>query len=390
VTAAGLGWPASAVAVKLTAYFGERSRTGGRFSADALLDAYGRDRVAVSALLRAAEGFGPGRHPRTDRSPGLSADLPLIAVAVDTRERILPLAEETARLCGTGLVTLEAARLVNGARGSGDGDGTADRAADSGLDGWAEEVKLTVYLGRGERAGRVPGYVAVCHLLRRRGVAGATTLVGVDGTRHGHRERAGFFRGNAGTPAMVVAVGDGARVAAALPELSALLPRPLLTLERVRICKRDGEVLAPPAPPCPAPRAAAGVAAWPSREPGGPGAGAGVRRWQKLTVYTSESALHDGQPVQRALVRRLRAAGLSGATTQRGVWGFHGDHAPHGDRLLQLGRRVPAVTVVIDEPDRIAEAFAVADELTTGPGLVTCETVPALRAWDAPSALTGH
>ena len=44
------------------------------------------------------------------------------------------------------------------------------------------------------------------------------------------------------------------------------------------------------------------------------------------------------------------SAGISGATTQRGIWGFHGDHAAHGDRLLQAGRHVPAVTVVIDSP----------------------------------------
>ena len=50
-------------------------------------------------------------------------------------------------------------------------------------------------------------------------------------------------------------------------------------------------------------------------------------------VYTSEAARHDGQPIHRAIVRRLREAGLSGATTVRGIWGFHGDHAPHGDRV---------------------------------------------------------
>ena len=97
-------------------------------------------------------------------------------------------------------------------------------------------------------------------------------------------------------------------------------------------------------------------------------------------VYTSEAVQHQGQPVHRAIVRRLRSAGISGATTQRGIWGFHGDHAPHGDRLLQFGRHVPAVTVVIDTPDRIAAAYSVIDELTSERGLVTSETIPAIRA----------
>ena len=61
-----------------------------------------------------------------------------------------------------------------------------------------EETKLTIYLGRQERVYRVPAFVAVCDLLHRRGIAGATALLGVDGTAHGQRERAAFFSRNAG------------------------------------------------------------------------------------------------------------------------------------------------------------------------------------------------
>ena len=342
-------------AVKLTSYFGERRRVAGDgFAADALLDLYGRHEVATSILLRGAEGFGPGRHPRTDMSLTLSEDLPLIAVAVDRRSRIEPLVAPTAEITGTGLVTLERARLLR------DDPGASGIRAVTLREGVHEETKLTVYVGRQERVYRVPAFVAVCDLLHRRGVAGATALLGVDGTAHGRRERASFFSRNAGTPMMVIAVGSGAHVARVLPELSGLLRRPLLTLERVRICKRDGRLLCPPS-------------ALPGTDD------TGMPLWHKLMVYTSEAALHDGQPVHRAIVRRLRAAGISGATTQRGMWGFHGDHAPHGDRLLQLGRHVPVVTIVIDSPERIAAAFAVIDELTREQGLVTSEAVPALR-----------
>jgi PII-like signaling protein len=336
-------------AVKLTSYFGERQRTAGGFAADALLDLYGRREVATSILLRGAEGFGARRHPRTDMSLTLSEDLPLIAVAVDTRPRIEPLVEPTARITGTGLVTLERARLLAGGI-------EAVRLSEQ----VHEETKLTVYLGRQERAYRTPAFMAVCDLLHRRGVAGATVLLGVDGTVHGRRERAAFFSRNAGTPVMVIAVGSGMSISRVLPELGGLLREPLLTLERVRICKRDGELLCPPS-------------ALPAADE------AGMPLWHKLMVYTSEAALIEGQPIHRAIVRRLRAAGISGATTQRGIWGFHGDHAPHGDRLLQAGRHVPAVTVVIDSPERIAAAFAVIDELTAEQGLVTSEAVPVMR-----------
>jgi PII-like signaling protein len=330
--------------LKLTSYFGERHRTGPAFVADSLLELYGRHRIAASILLRGTEGFGLKHHLRTDRLLTLSEDLPLVAVAVDVRERIEAVLPETVRLNGTGLVTLERARLLTG-----------------GAPDFDEAGKLTVYLGRQERVGRVPAFVAVCDLLHRRGIDGATSLLGVDGTARGRRERAAFFSRNAEVPMMIIAVGSGPRLGEVLPELGALLHRPLLTAERVRICKRDGRLLATPP-------------AVPGRDEHG------MALWQKLMVYTSEAYRHHGQPVHRAIVRRLRSAGISGATTLRGIWGFHGDHAPHGDRLLQLGRHVPVVTIVIDTPERIAAAFSVIDELTGERGLVTSETIPAMRA----------
>ena len=336
--------------IKLTSYFGERHRTGDTFVADALIDLYGRHEIAASILLRGTEGFGLKHHLRTDRCLTLSEDLPLMAIAVDARPRIEAVLDRTLRLNSAGLVTLERARLLAGDIGP--------VTLPENLD---EATKLTVYLGRQERIYRVPAFMAVCDLLHRRGIAGATALLGVDGTAHGRRERAAFFSRNAEVPMMVIAVGSGERISKILPELGALLHRPLLTLERIRVCKRDGHLLATP-----------------HTLPGADDHGMAL--WQKLMVYTSEAAQHHGQPIHRAIIRRLRSAGISGATTQRGIWGFHGDHSPHGDRLLQLGRHVPAVTIVIDTPERISTAFSVIDELTSERGLVTSETIPAMRA----------
>ena len=336
--------------VKLTSYFGERHRSGGTFTADALIELYGRHEIAASVLLRGIEGFGLKHHLRTDRSLTLSEDLPLIAIAVDTRSRIETVLPQTIQLNRTGLVTLERARLLTDVSGAGWSPGDLHEA-----------TKLTVYLGRQERVDRVPAFIAVCDLLHRRGIDGATALLGVDGTAHGRRQRAMFFSRNAEVPMMVIAVGSGERIGRVLPELGTLLQRPLLTLERVRICKRDGRLLATPQ-------------ALPGADDHG------MALWHKLMVYTSEAVQHHGEPIHRAIVRRLRSAGLSGATTQRGIWGFHGDHAPHGDRLLQLGRHVPAVTIVIDTPERMSAAFSVIDELTGERGLVTSETIPAMRA----------
>jgi PII-like signaling protein len=336
--------------LKLTTYGGERDRTDEGFVADDLLALYGRREVQTSILLRGALGFGLGHHLRTDRLLTLSEDLPVVSVAVDTRPRIEALVPEVAAVKRRGLITLERARLLSGT--------IPAVALQAELH---EATKLTVYVGRQERIGGTPAHVAICELLYRRGIAGATVLLGVDGTAHGRRRRARFFDRNADVPMMVIAVGEVERMTAVLPELGVALRRPLLTLERVRVCKRDGELLAEPTP-------------LPSAD------GEGLGPWQKLMIYSSEAAQHDGVPLHTAIVHRLRRTGSRGATCLRGVWGFHGDHPPHGDRLLQVRRHVPVVTVLVDRPDQIARSFEVVDEVTRESGLVTSETVPAMSA----------
>jgi PII-like signaling protein len=337
----------TADALKLTVYFGERDRAEGRFLADALTEIYARHELQTSLVMRGVEGFGVKHHLRTDRLLTLSEDLPLVSVAVDDRPKIEAALAAVNRLRFDGLVTLERARMLTG------------HLAPAGFG--EEEVKLTVYVGRHERIAGRPAYETVVDLLHRRGIAGATVLLGVDGTAHGVRQRARFFAANTHVPVMVIAVGESRRIAELLPELSHLLPKPLATLERIRVCKRDGHRLAEP-----------------QRLPETDPSGLGV--WQKLMVYAGEQARSEGQPLHHQLIRRLRQAGAAGGTSLRGTWGYHGEHRPSGDSFWQLRRRVPIVTVIVDTPERIAAWFALVDELTRETGLVTSEMVPAFRA----------
>jgi PII-like signaling protein len=183
-------------------------------------------------------------------------------------------------------------------------------------------------------------------------------LLGVDGAKNGERQRARFFARNTNVPLIVMSVGEPQMIASALPRLATLPGKPLFTIERVRVCKRDGVLLHTPHDQP--------LVDEHSDEPR-----------QKLTIVTSEAARHEHTSVYVELVRRLRAASAAGATSLRGIWGFHGDHAPHGDRLLSIRRHVPVVTVAIDTPKRIAALFPIVDELTRERGLVTSEIVPA-------------
>jgi PII-like signaling protein len=109
----------------------------------------------------------------------------------------------------------------------------------------------------------------------------------------------------------------------------------------------------------------------------------GLGVWQKVTVFSPEAAgLHVG------LVRALREAGAAGVTALRGVWGYHGDHPPHGDRMTSLRRHVPVVTVLVDRPDRMRGLLPIVEAATARSGLVIPERVPALRA-TAPGVAVG-
>lgn len=345
--------------LKLTVYFGESDRVGGVALSDALFDLFERHTLQASVLMRAVEGFGLEHALRTDRFLTLSEDLPLVAVAVDERARIEAVVDEVTQILGGGLVTLERARLLHGGLG-----------AVEVPEELHEATKLTVYLGRDERIAQRPAYLEIVDYLHRQGLAGATVLLGVDGTAHRQRRRARFFAHNKGVPLMIVSVGDGGSIARALPGLGEMLDDPIVTLERIRVCKRDGLLLAEP-----------------RHLPEQDDAGLGV--WQKLMVYAGEQARHDGHPLYVQLIRRLREEGASGATSLRGIWGFSGDHPPHGDRLFHLRRRVPVVTTIVDTPERIQRWFRIVDECTDEAGLVTSEMVPAFRSVAADARVGG-
>lgn len=330
--------------LRLTAYLGERQRLASRFASDAILDLFSRRRVANSVLLRGIAGFGTRHVLRTDESLTLSEDPPVVIAAVDTADVISPLAADVGAMIPRGLVTVETAHLL-------------DRPAEPVELPDDAVVGVTIALGRNRHVDGVPAFVAVCDLLYRNHFAGATALLGVDGTSHGERRRARFFGRNLDVPLAIVAAGTVGQLNAVFPALRTTLDQPLVSVEEVQVCKRDGHLVAPPSPP------------------------ANGARWQKLIVHTSEATRHDGIPIHRALVRRLLQSRAShGATVLRGIRGFHGDHPPHGDTLIQFGRQVPVMTVVVDTPENIARSFDIVDELTDEHGLVTCQTLTGAAA----------
>lgn len=331
-------------ALRLGVYFGDRDHRDGRLVADLLMENFARHGVQNSMLLRGVEGFGAKHRLRSEELLTLSEDLPLIAGALDTPARIEALLAEVRPLARHGLIALEQTRLLDFAVHTPD------------LAGAQETAKLTIHLARHERAGGRAAYLAAVDCLHRHGLDGASVLLGLDGTLRGERQRAGMLARNERVPLVVVSVGERRAFARALPELSAMLGQAEMTLEPVLVCKRDGVLLA-------------------AREHPPALHQEGFAMQQKLTVYSGERSRHDGQSLHSALIRRLRGEGAAGATALRGIWGYHGDHPPHGERLWSIARHVPVQSVLIDTPANMRRWFAIVDELTAAGGLVTSELV---------------
>lgn len=319
----------------LSFFCGERDRAGERPLGEAAIEELAGAGLPAAALLRGAEGFGGGLRLGTDRLLSLSEDLPLLATAIGSGEHVEAAARRLAALAPDALVAVEQVWAAG-----------PDLAGAADPD---EEVRLTVFTGHRERRRGKPAHVAVVAALHRHGVAGATTLLGVDGAASGQRLRAGMLGANSWVPAVTRAVGRRGRIGAALADLGEPEEPPPAVVRPVVICRRDGAALARPS----AVEARSALS--------------------RLSVYCSTASRLDGRPIASELISRLREERADGATALRGIWGYHGDHEPHGDRALGLRRRVPVLVEVLDAPERCLRWLDLAAELTAETGLVTLE-----------------
>jgi len=96
-----------------------------------------------------------------------------------------------------------------------------------------------------------------------------------------------------------------------------------------------------------------------------------------LKVFIGESDLHGGKPLYQALVERVRAEGLAGATVLRGIEGFGASSHLHTSRILRLSEDLPIVVEIVDTTENIDRILPVVDEMV-GDGMVIVERVEVL------------
>ena len=348
-------------ALQLRFHFGERDRDGDGPLHAAVMDACARHGVWAAALLRGVEGFGSNALVRTERFLSLSEDQPLVAVAVGEGEKVEALAEEVKAIAAEGLMVLEEVGVWVGDAGLATTGTPTTTAAGVGVPvvGSAAEVagdvvRATIW---GPRTGAESPHLRAVDALYRHGAAAATVLLGVDGVLDGERRHARFVAANREVPAMTVAVGERGVIVEALAELGALAN--LVTFEGVERSRRyaterlhSGEGVARSSRIARTSRHAA-----------------------RVTLLTSEATQCASGPLYLEVLHALRRSGAPGATALRGVWGFRGDVAPHGDRVLALRRDVPLLVETVDSVERSERWLEIAESLAAGSDLVYCQGV---------------
>jgi PII-like signaling protein len=93
-----------------------------------------------------------------------------------------------------------------------------------------------------------------------------------------------------------------------------------------------------------------------------------------LRIFVGESDRHGGKPLYQAIVERVRAAGLAGATVIRGIEGFGADSRIHTSRILRLSEDLPVLIEIVDTAEKIDEILPSLDEMVKE-GMVTVEKV---------------
>jgi PII-like signaling protein len=98
-----------------------------------------------------------------------------------------------------------------------------------------------------------------------------------------------------------------------------------------------------------------------------------------VRIFFGEDDKWHHQPLERALLDRLRREGFAGATVFRGVAGFGAASVIHTTSIVSLSGDLPVVIEVVDDQEHVDKLVRILDEMVTGGALVTVEKVRVLR-----------
>lgn len=97
-----------------------------------------------------------------------------------------------------------------------------------------------------------------------------------------------------------------------------------------------------------------------------------------VRIVFGEKQKWQHQPLDRALLERLRREGFAGATVIHGVAGFGARSVIHTSHLVDLSGDLPVLIEVVDTDEHIEKLLPILDEMVPH-GLVTMEKVHVLK-----------
>src|SRR5438477_12083044 len=97
-----------------------------------------------------------------------------------------------------------------------------------------------------------------------------------------------------------------------------------------------------------------------------------------VRIFVGESDRWRHQPLETAILERLRREGFAGATVLRGIAGFGARSVIHTSNMLRLSEDLPVVIEVVDTPEHAERLTAILDEMVPEV-LVTTETMRVLH-----------
>ena len=98
-----------------------------------------------------------------------------------------------------------------------------------------------------------------------------------------------------------------------------------------------------------------------------------------VRIFIGDADKWQHQPLDRALIERLRKEGFAGVTVIRGIAGFGAASVIHTSHLVDLSGDLPILIEVVDDQEHVDKLLPILDEMITKGALVTIEKVRVLK-----------
>lgn len=98
-----------------------------------------------------------------------------------------------------------------------------------------------------------------------------------------------------------------------------------------------------------------------------------------LKIFIGESDKWRGEALFHAIVHRIKAEGMAGATVIRGIEGFGANSRIHSTHILRLSEDLPIVIEVIDTSEKIERLISILDEMISEGLMIVMQDVEIIK-----------